>query len=70
MEEYKEEIKLAKDFVKNHNTDFQFLVMTIKARTNFTNTPDRAKFISDFMRKNYPKVDERIVTGLIYYCES
>ena len=66
---YEEEIDLAAEFRLAHAWDTNFS----KFFTNIANSSlmhsERWSLIFDYMKRNYPNTDSRIITGLVYLSE-
>lgn len=66
---YEEEINLAAEFRLDHTWDANFS----KFFTNIANSSlmhsERWSLIFDYMKRNYPDADSRIITGLVYLSE-
>lgn len=66
---YEEEIDLAAEFRLDHAWDKNF----IRFFTNIANSSlmhsERWCLIFDYMKRNYPDVDSKVITGLVYLSE-
>ena len=66
---YAKEMKLAKEFIINHNYDINFLAMLRECKEGDYIHSERWSKIYDYCEEHYPGVTGTMITGLTHYIE-
>lgn len=66
---YENEIDLAAEFRLDHLWDKNFIRFFTNIASSSLMHSERWSLIFDYMKRNYPDVDSKVITGLVYLSE-